>query len=95
MQRHHRDIGVLLVFGFIFAALLVLDESNWAIAQSVAVGTVLVAGSHITRRILFNRLDLQDIAVKATEHPVGAGIVFAAICMFLMSIMWISMAVLK
>ncbi len=95
MQRKHRDI---LIIGFFLAlglALILFDASNIVVLQSFGIGLFLVAGSHITRRVLFNLLDMQSIAQKAQQEPVGAAIVFASICGFLVSIMWIGMAVLR
>jgi len=59
------------------------DGSYQVVFFSVGVVLLLAWLSHITRRVLFNRLDLQDIALEAIKHPLGAAIVFAAIVFFL------------
>jgi len=43
----------------------------------------IVALSHVIRRLLFYRLDLQLIAQKACVHPTGAGLVFLGVCLLL------------
>jgi hypothetical protein len=49
---------------------------------SIGVVILLAAVSHITCRIAFNRIDLQGLASRANDTPLGAAIVFAAIVWF-------------
>lgn len=82
-------IGVLLVLAG--AALLYMDLSNIAVLQSLLVGVFIVGGTHATRRILFPKLDLQQIALQATrEANLPAAIIFLAIVLFLIAVMFLS-----
>ncbi len=74
-------VAVLAVF--LIAGNAIADNSYQVVAFSVGVVLMLAGLSHITRRVLFHRLDLQDIGIKATETPLGAAVVFAAIVYFL------------
>lgn len=47
----------------------------------------VVAFSHLARRILFHKLDLQKIGGDAMAHPIGAGLVFFSICLVLCTVM--------
>lgn len=87
-------IGILL---FVIGYLLVQhDASNTVIIQALGIGLFLVGGSHLTRRILFYRLDLQSIAREAIEEKnMPAAVIFAAIMFFLVAVMFLSMSVLK
>lgn len=78
-----RDLLRILALACVAAALLYGDDAWRVLAYSVGVIVLLVLVSHMTRRIAFNRIDLQQFAFKASEHPIGAAIVFAAIVWFL------------
>jgi len=90
-----RDLSRALAFMVFGALLYAFDDTNLVVIQSFAIGTFMVLGSHLTRRLLFSRLDLQLIALKACETPGGAAVVFATICGVLVAIMHIGMSVLK
>lgn len=84
---------LLVVVGLV---LLKLDSANMAVVQALLIGTFLVGGTHLTRRIMFHRLDLQALAKRAvTEKNMPAAVVFASICLVLVAIMYLSMAVLR
>lgn len=91
--------GVVRSIIMLIVALLLLfhngDISNLIWVYSLGVGVLLAAGSHFTRRIMFNRLDLQSIAQVAVETPIGAAIVFFSICLVLISLMWIPVMVVR
>lgn len=93
--RWVRDLVRFLVFAGFGAGLYLFDSTNMVVLQAFGIGTFLVMGSHLTRRLLFSKLDLQSIAVKACASPMGAAVVFATICGVLVAIMHIGMAVLK
>ena len=84
-----RDAGRTLFFVMITAfALLWLgngldDKSYQVVFFSTGVVLLLAWLSHVTRRVLFNRLDLQDIAIEAMKNAMGAAVVFASIVYFL------------
>jgi hypothetical protein len=62
---------------------------------SAAMVLALAGLSHCTRRVLFPRLDLQEIAIKATEHPIGAAIVFLGISMVLSVLIYANVSMLR
>lgn len=95
MNRKYRDLIVITTLIVLGGFLLWMDMANVVVMQSFAIGLFLVAGTHITRRVLFDKMDIQEIAKCGAKEPIGAAIVFAAILMFLVSVMWIGIAVLK
>lgn len=95
MKRMSRDLVVLALLAAVGVLLMLFDSSNVVVLQAFGITLFLVTGTHITRRVLFHRLDLQEIARFAASHPVGAAIVFASILVFLVAVMHIGMSVLK
>lgn len=92
-----RDVSVslalLLLVGF---GLFWVDPANIVVFQSLGIAMFLVIGTHLTRRILFHRLYLQEIALTAVKENNGsAAIVFASICAVIISVMYLSMSVLR
>lgn len=62
----------------------------------MGIAIFLVGGTHLTRRILFHRLDLQAIALDAIkEQNFPAAIIFCAVVYFLVQVIDLSMMVLK
>lgn len=95
--KSHRDlvrILLLVVFGLglLFSD---LDSANMIWVYAAGAGIFLALVSHVTRRIMFNKLDLQSIALKAAETPLGASLVFVGICAVLISLMWIPVIVVR
>lgn len=87
-------VSVLLLA--VGALLYQMDESNIVVFQAGLIGVFLVGVTHLTRRILFPNLDLQAIAIKAIqENSVPGVIIFCAIVYFLVSVLQISVGVLK
>lgn len=84
-----RDAMRITLMSVLAATLLLwlgngLGDSSWRVVAFSAGAVLLVAGlSHITRRVLFHRIDIQDFAIKAAETPIGAAISFAAVVYFL------------
>jgi len=62
---------------------------------SASMVLALAGLSHCTRRVLFPRLDLQAIALKATENPIGAAIVFLGIAMVLSVLIYANVSMLR
>lgn len=88
-----RILALLVVVG---VGLYLVDPANAVVFQATGIAMFLVGGTHLTRRILFHRLDLQTIAEEAVkDNNFSAAVVFAAICVVLVSIMHLSMSVLK
>ena len=84
-----RDAMRISMMAILAAALLLwlgngLGDSSWRVVAFSAGAVLFVAGlSHITRRVLFHRIDIQDFAIKAAETSLGAAISFAAVVYFL------------
>lgn len=97
MERLLSDVvRVVLLLGVAGALLYVMDPANMAVFQALLIGLYLVGGTHLTRRILFPRLDLQRIALDAIRDNNFAGVaVFCAVVYFLVSVMELSLKVLK
>jgi len=97
MSRMANDLyRVVMLIGVCGVLLYLMDEGNIAIFQSLLAGMFMVGGTHLTRRLLFNRLDLQEVALEAIRNQnIPAAIVFVAICMLLIAIMWLSMSLLR
>lgn len=62
---------------------------------SAAMVLALAVMSHCTRRVLFPQLDLQKIAFKAVQHPIGAAIVFWGISMVLSVLLYANVSMLR
>lgn len=97
MKRVYTDIlrvGLLMVVSG--AVLLYMDRSNIVIIQALLIEIFLVGGTHLTRRILFPRLDLQAIAIQAIKEKNYAALgVFATIVGFIVAVIHVSLSVLK
>lgn len=97
MNRLLHDLfRLLFLLVIVGVALYYLDPTNTAVYQALLIGLFLVGGTHLTRRVLLPRLDLQSIALQAVkENNVSAAIVFAAVMYLLVAVMDLSMEVLK
>jgi len=95
MTRVSRDLSVVGAFLASLVFLLLIDQANTVIIQSFAIGLFLVAGAHLTRRMLFHQVDLQKFANHAASEPIGAAMVYAATLAFLSWVMWLGITVLK
>lgn len=77
ISRDSIRITALVVLGL---SLTLLDVSLNAVAFSAGVVVLLAGVSHVTRRVVMPKLDLQQIAIKAIEEKnVAAAIVVASI----------------
>lgn len=99
-----RDLGRILPLLALVALLLWLDSwlpkmINEAILSPLLTSSALVlalaALSHYTRRVLFPRLDLQEIAIKALGHPLGAALVFLGISLVLSVVLYGNISMLR
>lgn len=87
---------VLLLLVLVGFTLYWIDPTNTVVFQASLIGIFLVGGTHLTRRILFPNLDLQLIAKEAIkENNISGTLIFCAIIYFLVSVMNLSMMVLK
>lgn len=97
MKRMIEDLlRVVVLLGVVGIVLYHLDPANIVVFQALLIGMFVVGGTHLTRRIMFHRLDIQKIALNAVkERCTASAVVFAAICMVLVAIMFLSMSVLR
>lgn len=95
--RITKDLLVVIVMVLITGAGLVwFDESNMAVLQAGAISIFLAGTTHITRRVMFNRIDLQEAAINAIkEKNVAAALVVVALVGFLIAVLSVSLSVLK
>lgn len=97
MDKITRDAARVFLLMVVTGLLLYwIDTSNVVIYQAVMIALFQVGSTHLTRRILFPRLDLQSIAKKAVEEGnMAAAVIFAAIIVFLIAVMSLSTQVFK
>jgi glucose-6-phosphate-specific signal transduction histidine kinase len=76
-------IGMVLIYGGPKFALMMGEPAFAPWGLFIGGGFIIAALTHVIRRLLFQRLDLQLIALTAITSPVGAGLVFIGICMVL------------
>ena len=80
-------IALLVVIGIV---LLQPDAATTAlITYSFGLTFLLIAASHIARKILFRKLDIAVLAEAALkEHNLAAALVFVGICLTLIALMY-------
>jgi hypothetical protein len=74
-----RIIPMLLIA----AMILIPDAGSFVVLYSIGITIALGAVSHIMRKLLFPYVNLKDLAFKAMESPIGAGMVFFSITLLL------------
>jgi len=88
-----RVFVLMIVVGTI---LYLMDAANVVVFQAALIGLFFVGSTHLTRRILFTKLDIQTIALTAVkENNLSASLVFMAVIGFLLGILLIPIMVLK
>lgn len=84
-------IRVAVLLGVTGAGLYLVDSANVAVFQSLGIGMFLVGGTHVTRRILFHKIDMQKVALEAvSERNLPAALVFLGMCGVIVAIMFLS-----
>lgn len=80
-------IIILLIIGL---ALLRPDDATLAlVSYSFGLSFLLIAASHLCRKILFRRQDLAELADAALkEGNIAAALVFLSICISLIALMY-------
>jgi hypothetical protein len=87
-------VGLLMIC--IGIGLYWADEANVVIFQAAGVGLFLVGTTHLTRRIIFPRLDLQSIAISAIKERNYCALgVFSTVVAFTVAVMFLSMRVFR
>lgn len=97
MNRFLNDTWrIFVLMGVVGTYLILSDPANAVVFQSLAIGIFLVGGTHLTRRILFNHLDLQYIVMTAVkDNNLAAAIVVFSLVIFLVAVMFLSMQVFR
>ena len=97
IRRFINDFFKVFLFMGVSGVLLYwADPANAVVFQAMGIAIFMVGGTHLTRRILFNSIDLQAIARTAiNEKNMPAALVFAAFMAFLIAVMMLSMQVFK
>ena len=97
MKRFFHDVARVLFLMVVVGFLLIhFDPSNVVILQCTGIALFLVGGTHLTRRVLFHRIDLQSIMLQAVlEKNMPAAIISCAIILFLIALTFIPLLVLK
>lgn len=93
MKRDLFRMVILLSLGLV--TLSPDGASLWVVLYAVGVTVLLAAVTHLTRRVLMPRLDLQAFALAALPNPVGAAIVFAAIVYLLGVLLQVGVTLLR
>lgn len=105
VQRVYREtfrILLLILIGAVLIHFSAIAAKEWDTpALSVwglFLGGMLIAGaiSHVMRRILFPRLDLQSIAIRAiNERNIEAAIIFTVISSMLGLLIYLNASILR
>lgn len=66
-----------------------------ALLYSLSAVLVIVAMTHVIRRVLFHYVDMELLALLSQHNPTGAGLVFLGVCVvlstvILSSVIWVS-----
>ena len=95
LRRGALDLRALVL---LIPAALVFSQDLPAMATllySISAVLALVGVSHIVRRVLFHYVDLESVALRASDGTTGAGLVFLGGCIFLSAVllsavMWVA-----
>lgn len=82
---------LLLVSGLV----LVPDAGSHVVLFALGITILVSAVSHVIRKILFPYLDLETVATRAIDTPVGAGMVFMGVTIILSTIIMSTCMLLK
>lgn len=74
------SLSALLFFSSDHLPGMLGERSLAPLLASLAMIVAMLAVTHVLRRLLFPRLDLQALALRAAEAPIGAGLAFVGIC---------------
>lgn len=102
IRRELSRILLLFVIGFAMIHFSALGAVAWNMPAlspwGLFLGGMLIAGSisHVMRRILFPRLNLQSIAIRAVEERnLPAALVFTSICAILGILLFLNASMLR
>lgn len=86
-----RDLPRVVILGGLGVLLLAPDSATWSLVRySFGLAFFLILASHVTRRLLFSKLDLQELLRQgAEERNLPAAISGLAICAVLIAVMFI------
>lgn len=96
-MRYFHDIVRVTILLFIVGMILAYrDTANEVVFDALLLSMFIAGGSHLTRRLLFPALDLQEIAIQAVKNgSIAAAMVFFSVCLVLITLMVMSMSVLR
>lgn len=95
MYLRKNDLYRAIILLLLVAVLYLVDEANAVVFQALGIGILLAAGSQITRRILMPAIDMQEVAINAAKaSPIAGAIVYAAMIVFLIAVMFLSVSIL-
>lgn len=72
----------LIAFLFWASRWLPQESGEWDLGPTLSTAGIVLAFivvTHLIRRVLMPRLDLQNLGIAASQSPLGAAIVFASI----------------
>ncbi len=86
-----RDLPRVLIMSLLGALMLQPDAATWTLIRySFGLGVFLVVASHVMRRLLFPRIDLQALIESAQDNRnLPAAICAIALCAVLIAVMFI------
>jgi len=79
-------MSFLLIWGSAEAGLYTGESMMSPLMSSMGAVVAIAFLSHVTRRVLFTRLDMIVFARKALEQPIAAALVFLGVCFVLSSL---------
>ena len=88
-----REFKRLWIIFVVLGILVFSDVASSAAYYSFGIILLFTVGTHVTRKLLFPYIDMETVWNKANDTPMGAAIVFAAMC-YLMSVLIQSSTVL-
>lgn len=97
-----RESARLAGFAAVLAVVCGLTFSNVlgatgfdSVTYTLSVMAIICLFSHVIRRVLFPRIDLQALVFSSLKNPVGAAIAFASICFLLATVVASTVYLLK
>ncbi len=92
MSTVKKEIRQSVPLLFVLAYFYVFDFGSFSVV-SYMLGIMLVISmfTHVVRRLLFRRLNIEDFYSKALEAPLPAALIFTGVC-FIYGMMFLAVA---
>jgi hypothetical protein len=81
-HRYLREIKRNFWFLFLAGIVLFPDSSRKVVVWSFAVFSLVIVFSHLTRKLIFNYLDIEDMTKKIEDNALASAIVISSIIGF-------------